>query len=447
MRHFIRLITAIALLSLQVSSPVRAWELPADKATVSTDVIREILDTNAYAATSTFKRAIAFIDFSSHGQKFTQVVVTLTPDKPRLHQGKKLVVVGGEPGSEWAWDFLQTPEGGEGPAVWLAKRGVTFVALTRVGRWNFFAKDGTGSWAEIPIDQRMPIFNRAQSAPWTTADFDVKRSVQKEATSGDSSVYRMPKPDSLLYKQMLATTPITYLKGYRLAVEHAVPTNERASAFVLFWGMSTGGAFLYPLAKQFKPDGYLGWGTSSTGLAYVYRKAKQGDFSTPYTQTALRLRERGFDDFGYYTKDLDEATRRTWWQSALREPRFKSGEDAPMQFNVASLSEVALRLWLSDFLPADERKAGLSQFIRDMIEPSFPPAELKDLAILDINGTKDEAIGPKIVDAHREVMEPAVRRYRVARVEGFQHYLYRQESIKVVGNLWLRFIESGYFDR
>ena len=443
MFKFAKIIAAFFLLSPQTF----AWELPADKATLGKEAIREILDGNAYAETSTFKRDIAFIDFDSHGQKFTQVVVTLTPDKPRLHKGKKLVVVGGEPGSEWAWDFLETPDGGEGPAVWLAKRGVTFVALTRVGRWNFFARDGTGSWADIPIDQRMPIFNRAQSAPWSPADFEVKRSVQKEATSGDSSVYRMPKPDSLLHKQMLATTPLTYLKGYRLAVERAVPANQRENSFVLFWGMSTGGAFLYPLAKQYKPDGYLGWGTSSTGLAYVYRKAKQGDFSTAYAQTALRLRERGLDDFGFYTKELDEATRLKWWQAALREPRFKSAEDAPMQFNVAALTEVTMRLWLSDFLPAEERKVGLVQFMRDMIEPSFPPAELKDLAILEVNGTKDEAINPKVVDAHREVMEPYARRYRVARVEGFQHYLYRQDNIKVVGNMWLRFIESGYFDK
>ena len=159
------------------------------------------------------------------------------------------------------------------------------------------------------------------------------------------------------------------------------------------------------------------------------------------------MRERGFDDFGYYTKELDEATRQRWWKAALSEPRFKSGEDAPMQFNVASLMDVALRLWLSDFLPAEERKVGLAQFIRNMIEPSFPPAELKDLAVLDLNVTKDEAIGPKIVDAHREAMEPYVRQYRVGRVENFQHYLYRQESIKVVGNLWLRYIDSGYFDR
>ena len=39
------------------------------------------------------------------------------------------------------------------------------------------------------------------------------------------------------------------------------------------------------------------------------------------------------------------------------------------------------------------------------------------------------------------------RLYRVARVEGMRHHLYGQDGIKVVGHIWLRSIESGYFDR
>ena len=38
------------------------------------------------------------------------------------------------------------------------------------------------------------------------------------------------------------------------------------------------------------------------------------------------------------------------------------------------------------------------------------------------------------------------RKYRVGRVEGFHHYLFTQDSIKVVGTLWLRYIDSGFFD-
>ena len=117
-----------------------------------------------------------------------------------------------------------------------------------------------------------------------------------------------------------------------------------------------------------------------------------------------------------------------------------------MQFGAAALTEVALRLWTSGFLPEAERKAGLASFVKEMLDPSFPPEELKRVAILDMNGTLDEAIPPKTVDAHREVMEPYARKYRVARVEDLPHYLYTQDQIKVVGTLWLRFIDSGFFD-
>lgn len=437
-----RLFAAVFLfLALSIA---HAWELPADRQTLDRSAIANVLAENAYPATSGYSKRVERIDFESYGQAFTQVVVILTPDKPRMHRGRKLVVVGGEPGSEYAGDFLETPEGGEGPGVWLAKRGVTFVALTRVGRWNFLAPDG--SWQGVPLENRMPMFHRGQKAHWTSADFEVKSSGLKGAASGDSSTYRVPKPSSPLYRQMLAATPVTYLTGYRLAIERAVPPAQRDRHFVLYWGMSTGGAFLYPLAKWLPPDGYLGWGTSSTGLAYVYRRAKGGDFAQPYAHSALRLRERGLDDFTYYTKELDEATRLAWWANAQKSPRFKSGEDPMMQFGAAALTEVALRLWLSDFLPASYRDGGFGAFVKDLLEPSFPPAELKRVAILDMNGTLDEAIPPRTVDAHREVMEPYARRYRVARVEGFHHYLFTQDAIGTVGTLWLRFIDSGYFD-
>ena len=439
---------ACHLVILLASFAVHAqeWSLPADRGTLGRGAQAAILARDDYPAMSGFQRRVEYIDFDSFGQRFTQVVVVLTPDKPRLHRGRRVVVVGGEPGSEYAGDFLETPEGKEGPGIWLARRGVTFVALTRVGRWNFLAPGETGSWDSVPVEARMPIFNRAQKAHWTAADYEVKASAVQGARSGDSSVYRMPKPGTQLYREMLAAAPQTYLEGYRLAIERAVPPAERPRTYLLYWGMSTGGAFLYPLAKMLPPDGYLGWGTSSTGLAYLYRRAQSGDFQQPYAQSALRVRERGLEDFTFYTRDLDEATRLAWWKNAQKGPRFKSGEDPMMQFGAAALADVAMRLWTSDFLPASHRERGLAKFVRDMIEPSFPPAELKRVAILDMNGTLDEAIPPKTVDAHREVMEPYARKYRVARVDGLPHYLFTQDNIKVVGSLWLRFIDSGWFD-
>ncbi|MEO7743534.1 MAG: hypothetical protein ABIR98_11405 [Usitatibacter sp.] len=441
-----RSLLAAALLGLALASTAQDWNLPADRATLGRDGVSAILARDDYPAISGFTRRVEYVDFDSFGQSFTQVVVVLTPDKPRMHRGRKVVVVGGEPGSEFAGDFLETPEGKEGPGVWLARRGVTFVALTRVGRWNFLAPGDTGSWEGVPLETRMPMFSRKQKAHWSSADFEVKKSGLQGAASGDSAVYRVPRAGTQLHREMLAATPLTYIEGYRLAIERAVPAAERRGTYLLYWGMSTGGAFLYPLAKYLPPDGYLGWGTSSTGLAYVFRRAKSGDFQQPYAQSALRLRERGLDDFTFYTRSLDEATRSAWWKNAQKGPRFKSGEDPMMQFGAAALTDVALRLWTSDFLPASYREAGLAQFVRDMMEPSFPPAELKRIAVLDMNGTLDEAIPPKTVDAHREAMEPYALKYRVARVEGLPHYLFTQDQIKVVGTLWLRFIEAGYFD-
>jgi hypothetical protein len=439
-------LAALAFAFITAAAHPADWQLPADREVLGVDAQKAILARDDYAATSTFTKRVEYIDFESFGQAFTQVVVILTPAVPRKHLGRDLVVVGAEPGSEYAGDFLETPEGREGPGIWLARRGITFVALTRVGRWNFLAPGDSGSWEGVPLETRMPIFNRKQKAHWTAADYEVKSSGVTGATSGDSAVYRVPKPGTQLYREMLAATPLTYLEGYRRAIELAIPAQKRKRSFVLYWGMSTGGAFLYPLAKSLPPDGYLGWGTSSTGLAYVYRRAKAGDFEQPYAHSALRLRERGLDDFTYYTKELAPATRASWWTNAQKGPRFKSGEDPMMQFGVAALTDMALRLWLADFLPASYREAGLARFVKDMIEPSFPPAELKQVAILDMNGTKDEAIPPRTVDAHREVMESHARKYRVARVEGLPHYLFTQDQIRIVGTLWLRFIESGYFD-
>jgi hypothetical protein len=67
-------------------------------------------------------------------------------------------------------------------------------------------------------------------------------------------------------------------------------------------------------------------------------------------------------------------------------------------------------------------------------------------AILDLNGTRDEVLSPATVEANRSVMEPYAKKYRVGRIEGFNHDLFARDSIKVVASTWMRYIESGYFD-
>jgi hypothetical protein len=433
------------LVVLVAQSPLVSWELPADNGTLGREAVREILAANEYPETSTYSQRVEFIDFTAHGQPFTQVVVTLTPDRPRLRGGRRLVVVGAEPGSEYGMDFVRTVEGRDGPGVWLARRGVTFVALTRIGRWNFLAPSGDGSWDSIPLAQRMPIFSRSQKTYWRESDYEVRRSGASGSGSASvSAVHRYPAKGSELEQQMLAATPRVFVDGYRRALERAIP--DRRNAFVLFWGMSTGGAFLYPLAQHYPPDGYLGWGTSSTGLAYVQNRTRAGNFTDIYDIRALRVRERGPDDFEFYTRHVDAATRARWWTGALKSPRFKSTEDAAMQFGIGALTEQAMRLWQSAFLPAADRQAGLAAFVQAVMEPSYPPAALKQVPVLDLNGVNDETLPPATVDANRSVMQPYAKKYRVGRVAGMHHYLFTQDDIKVVGSIWLRYIDSGYFD-
>ena len=437
------ILAATAVLGLSV--PLQGWDIPPDNGTLGHDGVVEILAGNPYPETSGYRQTIGFIDFTANGQPFTQVVVTLVPDTPRVRNGRKIVVVGAEPGSEYGMDFVTTVEARDGPAVWLAKRGITFVALTRVGRWNFLAPDGDGSWETIPIGQRMPIFSRAQKAPWRASEYETVRSgATAVQTASVSASTRYPRKGTLLEKQMLAATPAVFVEGYRRALEQAIP--DRAGSFVLFWGMSTGGASLYPLAKRYRPDGFLGWGTSSTGLAYVNNKAEGGDFANIYDRMALRVRERGLEDFEFYTRHIDAGTRARWWRMALKSPRFKSTEDASMMFGAAGLTEHALRLWNTDVLPESTRALGLAAFLHAMLEPSFPPVELATVPVLDLNGTNDETLPPATVDANRRVMERYAKTWRVGRIEGLHHYLFTQDSIKVVGSVWLRYIDSGYFD-
>ena len=69
------------------SAAAAAWEIPPDNGVMGRDAIDAILAGNDYPETGTYTQAVEFIDFTANGQPFTQVVVTLTPDRPRLRNG------------------------------------------------------------------------------------------------------------------------------------------------------------------------------------------------------------------------------------------------------------------------------------------------------------------------------------------------------------------------
>ena len=85
MRRFL----ACALGALAMSAAADDSFLPADRATLSRDAVAALLARDDYPATTGFTKRVEMIDFASFGQEFTQVVVILTPDKPRLHRGRR----------------------------------------------------------------------------------------------------------------------------------------------------------------------------------------------------------------------------------------------------------------------------------------------------------------------------------------------------------------------
>ncbi|OZI26285.1 hypothetical protein CAL26_02820 [Bordetella genomosp. 9] len=436
---------AAAALSAFYMTTAAAWTLPADKGTLPQAQVEEILAGKDYPETSQFTKKITYVDYPANGMTFTQVVMRLEPAKPLMHNGRKVVLVATEEGSSSANGFIETDEGKEGIGVWLAKRGITFIALTRVGRWNFFAPDRSGTWETIPLDERMPIFSQHQKAYWSKDDYTIQPAGNTASKSGSEYV-RFPKPGTQLFNEMVAATPVAMVDGLEAGLRSTLSDQERRKSMVLYWGFSTGGALMWPLAERVRPDGYLNWGSSPPGVAYYYGAAQAGRWDWPYEKSALRVRGRGRADFEFYNKRADPAEKDARWARDLKEPRFKEVEDPIMFYNAGALSELALRLYMAPFVPAKMKQAGFNKMLNDILATSMPGPALKGLPVWDMNGTYDEVYPVDWMEAARTMMAPYIGKHVLIRIEGFNHSIVNRQ-VRVIGPVWLRAIQQGYFDR
>jgi hypothetical protein len=441
-KHFVA--TAVSVLSAFSMSNAFAWDLPADKGTIPETQVEEILAGKDFPETTGFSEKLEYVDFKANGVTFTQVVMRLDPDKPLLHNGRKVVLAATEEGSSSANGFIETDEGKEGIGVWLAKRGVTFIALNRVGRWNFFAPHRSGTWETIPLNDRMPIFSQYQKAYWSKDDYTMQPAGNTASSSGSEYV-RFPKPGTELYNEMVAATPVAMVDGLEVGLRKVMTNQERKHSLLLYWGFSTGGALMWPLAERVRPDGFLNWGSSPPGVAYYYGAVVGGRWDWPYEKSALRIRGRGRADFEFYNKRADPGEKDARWQRDLKEPRFKAVEDAIMFYNAGALAEDAMRLYTAGFLPPEQKKAGFNKMLNDIMAVSMPGPALKGLPVWDMNGTFDEVYSPQAMEAARTMLEPYVGKHVLIRIEGFNHSIVNRQ-VRVIGPVWLRAIKEGYFD-
>ena len=418
--------------------------LPDDNCILPTEAVTAITNCDAFPETTGYSKSIEFIDFEHYGKSFTQVLTTFKPDIPRLHNGREIILVCGEGGKDNGNGFIETYEKKPGMAPWLASRGVTVAIVPRLGRWNFF--DEGGSWINIPLGQRMPVYDRKQAEYWSKDSYTTHASKGQASPTG-SDTYRLPVEGTELYEHMLAATPDTIVEGYRRGAERALDNHKepRENILLLFWGFSTGGPFLWALCRHLIPDGTLGWGMSNNPAAYLYSRASTDNHDWPYEDSCLRVRERGRPDFLFYTAHISDDLREEWFQESMHAPNFKSIEDVFMHYNIAALTEHTTRLWQSEFLPDEDRQGGFAEFLQKTLEPLYPAAQLRDVSVFEMNGTLDQVIQPWKVDAARRVSERYCKRYRVARLENFRHDILH-DTCKTVGRIWLKLIESNYYN-
>ena len=106
---------------------------------------------------SGYSTNIRYFDFDCYGKPFTQVAIVLEPEQPLEIDGRRVVIAASEGGHDNGREFIADFDGNEAIGPWLARRGVTFIALCRIGRWNFLTDRPLGSWLDVPLAELVQL--------------------------------------------------------------------------------------------------------------------------------------------------------------------------------------------------------------------------------------------------------------------------------------------------
>lgn len=419
------------------------WAALGNGTVLGRDLIGQAIERAQAGADSTFAQRVEYFDFEANGKPFTQVALVLQPTRPLLVDGRSVVLVTSEGGSDNGRAFIADNAGREGLGPWLARRGVAFIQLCRIGRWNLLTNDQLGSWGGVPLGNRMPVFHRRQQRHWQPEDYVAVAADGVSSPTG-SEHCRVPREGSELEAYMLALTPAASLDGFELAIRSLLPMEDRSEILLLYYGFSTGGAYLWALSKRLCPDGIAGYGMSNFPISYFSSRAAQQQYGWLYDRSVTRVRERGTRDFAFFNREFGEEERAALWQRAIEAPRFKSFEDTFMFFNVAALAESIARLWNAPFLPEEVRRCGFAALMRDNMDLCFPSEALGAVRALDLYGTKDEILTPDVARCAERVVGPYCGAYRMAFLEGYHHAV-SADHVSAFASLWLDAVRSGYY--
>src|SRR5581483_5366949 len=129
-------------------TPLVDWNALVNGSVLSAPLIARATERARPGSDIPFTQQVRYFDFNGHGKQFTQVALVLTPERPMTVDGRSVVLVTSEGGSDNGRGFIRDNAGNEGLGPWLARRGITFIQLCRLGRWNFLTDKPLGSWRD-----------------------------------------------------------------------------------------------------------------------------------------------------------------------------------------------------------------------------------------------------------------------------------------------------------
>ena len=203
----------------------------------------------------------------------------------------------------------------------------------------------------------MPVFNRAQQSHWSADDYVTVDADGVSSPTG-SQHCRVPRP-GLRARRLHAGPGSEHVRSPDSSTQLTLcyRAQSRHEMLLLYYGFSTGGAYLWPLAKRLSPDGIAGYGMSNFPISYYSSRAVKGQLRLalrPLGDAVCASAARATSNSSTAISAKTSAPRRG--SGRAHAPRFKSFEDTFMFFNVAALSETVSRLWNAP-VPAGRRFA------------------------------------------------------------------------------------------
>src|SRR5438309_8416479 len=103
---------------MSTSTALVDWHALANSSVLSASLIADAVERSQPGADIPYTQDVRCFDFDGHGKSFTQVALVLTPERPMIVNGRRVVLVTSEGGSDNGRGFIRDNAGKEGLGPW-----------------------------------------------------------------------------------------------------------------------------------------------------------------------------------------------------------------------------------------------------------------------------------------------------------------------------------------